>query len=166
MVVPATHVLQQTRIDHGAAPPCLLSAWKALVLPESQGGFSHATSGCLLTPGLHAGRGVVLPHLLRDLQGPRGAEVQPQLLPVLPAAVLEQEESAARVSRVQEEVFPDGTHGEPGAKECGRHLPKGPGEKDGCSRSSGWSSSLWGATGVGGCDVWHTQGSPQTLLSG
>lgn len=152
--------------NHGAAPPSVLSARKALVLPGAQSGSGHATSGCLVTLGLRAGRGAVLCRLLRDLQRPRGAEVQPQLLPSLPAAVLEQEEGAARVSHLQEEVFSDRTHGEPGAEERGRHLPEGAGDQGGGCHSAGEGTGVRGAGGVGGRDVRRARGSSQTLLPG
>lgn len=83
---------------HGAAPTCFLSAWKTFLLPESQVSVSPATSGRFLAVRLHAGRRAVLSSVLWDLQGPRGAQVQPQLLPSLSAAVLEQEEGQAWVS--------------------------------------------------------------------
>lgn len=151
---------------HGAAPPSVLSAGKALVLPDSESGSGHATSGRLVTLGLRAGRGAVLCRLLRDLQRPRGAEVQPQLLPSLPAAVLEQEEGAARVSHLQEEVLSDRTHGEPGAEERGRHLPEGAGDQDGRGHSAGEGTGVRGAGGAGGRDVCGARGSSQTLLPG
>lgn len=150
-----------TGTHHVVAPSCLLSAWKTFLLPESQGSLSHATAGFFLAVRFHAGRGAVLSHLLWDLQGPRGSEVQPQFLPGLSATVLEQEGGQARVSHLQEEVLPDGAHGEPGTEECGRHLLEGAGAKDGQRYSMGR-----GASRGGGGDVHHTRGSSEALLSG
>lgn len=55
--------------------------------------------------------------LLRDLRGPRGPTLQPQLLSHLPEQVLEQEVAQARVSCVPEKVLTDRAHPQPRAQE-------------------------------------------------
>ena len=73
------------------------------------------------------------------------------------------------MSHLQEEVLPDGAHGQPGAEERGRHLPEGAGAHGwsrGRSRSRGRGRGAGGAGCYNGGEVRHTRGSPQTLLSG
>lgn len=102
--------------------------------------------------------------MLRDLPRAGGAQVQPQFLPGLPAAVLEQEEGQAGVSRLQEEVLPDTAHGESGPEERGRHFPEGAGAQDRRRRVRGWWAG--GGGGGGGGEVHDARGSCEALLSG